>query len=132
MIVPLLQDAVDGRSFVDPDIEARVQEVRQRDRYAPMDLLEANEQTVARLLAQGMTNEQIATHMGFRDKRTISRTNGQIYAAWDLVDSATDEKVARTRAVIIYLTGQLLRWDDEGKIYKLDKHGDWVEWDREA
>ena len=42
---------------------------------------------------------------------------------------ATDEKVARTRAVIIYLTGQLLHWDDEGKIYHMDKHGDWVEWD---
>lgn len=128
MIVPLLQDASDGRSFVDPDIEARVQEVRQRDQYAPMDLLEENEKTVARLLAQGMTNEQIAARMGFRDKRTISRTNGQIYAAWSLVDTSTDEKVARTRAVIIYLTGQLLRWDDEGKIYEIDKHGDWVEW----
>ena len=87
MIVPLLQDATDGRSFVDPEIEARVQEVRQRDQYAPLDLLEENEKIVARLLSQGMTNEQIATRMGFRDKRTISRTNGQIYAAWNLVDT---------------------------------------------
>ena len=36
-----------------------------------------------------------------RDKRTISRTNGQIYAAWGLDSSDTDEKVARTRAAII-------------------------------
>ena len=31
---------------------------------------------------QGLTNEQIAARLGFRDKRTISRVNGQIYAAW--------------------------------------------------
>jgi hypothetical protein len=60
------------------------------------------------MLAQGKTNEQIATHFGFRDKRTISRVNGQIYAAWDLNRTATDEKVARTRAAIIARTGQLI------------------------
>lgn len=129
MIVPLLIDAVDGRSFVDPDIEARVQEVRQRDQYAPLDLLEPNEQMVAKMLAQGLTNKQIATRMGFRDKRTISRTNGQIYAAWHLVDNATDEKIARTRAVIIYLSGRLLRWDEEGTPFMMDAQGNWVEWD---
>ena len=78
--------------------EARVQEVRHKDEQSPMALLEPNEQVVARLLAQGLTNEQIAARLGFRDKRTISRTNGQIYAAWGLDVSATDEKVARTRA----------------------------------
>ena len=53
-----------------------------------------------------MTNEQIAARMGFRDKRTISRTNGQIYAAWGLNDTATDEKVARTRAALIVRAGR--------------------------
>ena len=33
MIAPLLRDAVAGRSFVDPDIEDRIQEVRQRSSY---------------------------------------------------------------------------------------------------
>ena len=80
MIVPLLRDAVAGRSFIDPEIESRVQAVRHKDEHAPMALLEPNEQAVARLLAQGLTNEQIAARLGFRDKRTISRTNGQIYA----------------------------------------------------
>ena len=97
MIVPLLQDAAIGRSFIDPEIEERVQEVRHKDENDPMALLEPNEEVVARMLARGMTNEDIAAQMGFRDKRTISRTNGQIYAAWGLVDSTTDEKVARTR-----------------------------------
>jgi DNA-binding NarL/FixJ family response regulator len=130
MIVPLLQDAVNGRSFIDPDIESRVQEVRHKDEHAPMDLLEPNEQEVARLLAQGMSNEQIAARMGFRDKRTISRINGQIFAAWGLNATTTEEKVARTRAAIIVHTGQLLTWTDDGIPQVLDTQGNWVEWKR--
>lgn len=129
MIVPLLTDAAAGRSFVDPDIEVRVQEVRHRDEHAPMALLEPNEQTVARMLANGLTNEQIAARVGFRDKRTISRTNGQIYAAWGLADTTTDEKVARTRAAIIVHSGRLLRWDDDGVAYAINERGDWAVWD---
>src|SRR5512143_1908278 len=71
MIVPLLRDAVSGRSFIDPEIESRVQEVRHKDEQAPMALLEPHEQEVAGLLAQGCTNEQIAARMGFHDRRTI-------------------------------------------------------------
>lgn len=129
MIVPLLKDAAAGRSFVDPDIEARVQEVRHRDEHAPMDLLEPNEQIVAKMIAQGLTNEQIADRLGFRDKRTISRTNGQIYAAWGLAESATDEKIARTRAALIVHTGRLIQWDADGIGRVMNERGDWVEWD---
>lgn len=128
MIVPLLRDAVNGRSFVDPDIEARIQEVRHRDSQHPMSLLEPNEQIVARLVAQGLTNEQIAERLGFRDKRTISRTNGQIYAAWGLTDSATDEKAARTRAAIIVHSGRLIRWDEDGSAYVLNAQNEWEVW----
>src|SRR5512138_2798494 len=98
MIVPLLRDAVAGRSVIDPDIESRVQEVRHKDEQSPLALLEPNEQAVAWLLAQGLSNEQIAARLGFRDKRTVSRTNGQIYAVWGLNETTVDEKVARTRA----------------------------------
>ncbi|NOK59089.1 MAG: response regulator transcription factor [Chloroflexi bacterium AL-W] len=130
MIVPLLRDAAAGRSFIDPEIESRVQEVRQKDEQSPMALLEPNEQIVARMLVQGLSNEQIAGRLGFRDKRTISRTNGQIYAAWGLNDSATDEKVARTRAALIVREGRLLMWDEQGLPYALDERGEWVpyEW----
>lgn len=128
LIVPLLRDAIAGRSFVDPEIEARLQEVRQRDAQDPMSLLEPNEQTVARLLARGLTNEQIAARMGFRDKRTISRTNGQIYVAWGLVENSDDEKTARTRAAIIVQCGRLIRWDAGGEAYAQDLHGDWEPW----
>src|SRR5258706_16182428 len=94
MIVPLLRDAVSGRSFIDPEIESRVQAVRHKDEQSPFALLEPNEQAVAGMLARGLTNEQIAARSGFRDKRTISRPNRQIYAAWGLTATPTDEKVA--------------------------------------
>jgi DNA-binding NarL/FixJ family response regulator len=129
MIVPLLQDAVAGRSFIDPEIESRVMEVRQKDAQDPMALLEPNEQEVAKMLAQGMSNEHIASRLGFRDKRTVSRINGQIYTAWDLNSTTTAEKVARTRAAIIVQSGRLLTWDENGIAYAQDKRGEWVEWD---
>lgn len=131
MIVPLLRDAVNGRSFIDPDIESRVQEVRHKDEQDPMALLEPNEQEVARMLARGMSNQQIAARMGFRDKRTISRINGQIYTAWDLNNTATDEKIARTRAAIIVNNGRLIHWDENGIPHILDKRSEWVKWGNE-
>jgi DNA-binding NarL/FixJ family response regulator len=131
MILPLLEDAIAGRSFIDPEIEARVQEVRHKDEQSPLALLEPNEQVVARMLAQGLTNEQIAAQLGFRDKRTISRTNGQIYAAWGLNRSTTDEKIARSRAIIIVQTGRLLDWDQDGKPHVMNARGEWVPWEDE-
>ena len=128
MLVPLFRDAVGGRSFIDPDIADRVQEVQRKDANDPMALLEPNERQVARLLALGLTNEQIAARLGFRDKRTISRVNGQIYAAWDLKRSNTDEKVARTRAALIARLGILIHWDDEGNAYVLNQQDEWELW----
>ncbi|MCK4898568.1 MAG: response regulator transcription factor [Anaerolineales bacterium] len=129
MIMPLLKDTVSGRSYIDAEIEARVQEVRQKDSNDPFDLLEPNEQIVARMLAQGLTNEQIAARLGFRDKRTISRTNGQIYNAWSLASTSTDEKVARVRTTIIVKAGQLIYWDENGIPRIMDEHGEWLTWD---
>jgi DNA-binding NarL/FixJ family response regulator len=128
-IVPLLRDAAAGKSWIDPEIETRVQEVRIRDEHAPMSLLEPNERAVALLLAQGLTNEQIASQLGFRDGRAVSRTNGQIYAAWGLNDTPTDEKVARTRAALIAREGRLIVWDEEGAARTMDARGEWVAWD---
>jgi DNA-binding NarL/FixJ family response regulator len=129
MVLPLLKDALAGRNFIDPEIEARVQEVRLMDDQAPMALLEPNERTVAALLAAGLTNEQIAARMGFRDKRTISRTNGQIYTVWGLNETATDEKVARTRAAIIVLSGRMIIWDENGEAKVINERGEWVPWE---
>ena len=128
MIVPLLRDAVNGRSFIDPDIESRVQEVRHKDAHSPMALLEPNEQQVAEMVARGLSNEQIAARMGFRDKRTISRINGQIYTAWGLNRTKTDEKVARTRVAIIVHNGRLFNWTEAGQLQVMDAQGEWVDW----
>jgi DNA-binding NarL/FixJ family response regulator len=127
MILTLLHDALRGRSFIDPEIETRVQEVRHKDEQAPMALLEPNEQVVAKMLAQGLTNEQIASRLGFKDKRTISRVNGQIYAAWGLDINTTDEKVARTRAAIIAREERLITWDENGVAKVMNEKGEWIE-----
>jgi DNA-binding NarL/FixJ family response regulator len=116
MLVPLMKIVVTGGKYIDPEIDARVREVQEMDEHNPMQLLEPNEREVARLLADGLTNEQIASRMGFRDKRTISRINGQIYRVWGLNQSTTDEKIARTRAAIILRMGKLLTWDPNGEI----------------
>ncbi len=126
MVVPLLRDAMTGRSFIDPDIEQRVQAVRLKDEDAPLDLLEPNEREVVKLLAQGMTNEQIANRLGFRDRRAVSRTNGQIYAAWGLDNSTEDEKTARARATLILNTGRMIIWDDDGTPRVRDAQGKWL------
>jgi len=127
-VVTLLRDAVAGKSTIDPEIAARVQEVRHRDENDPLDLLEPNERAVVALLAQGLTNAQIAVRLGFRDKRAVSRTNGQIYAAWGLADTTTDEKVARTRAALIAQARRLLVWNGDGVARVIDERGDWIEW----
>jgi DNA-binding NarL/FixJ family response regulator len=129
LILPLLQDTLNGHSYIDAEIEERVIEIRQKDQNDPFELLEPNEQIVARMLAQGLTNEQIAARLGFQDKRTISRTNGQIYNAWNLASTSTDEKVARARAIIIVQAGQLINWDEDGIAHVLDQYGEWVKWD---
>ena len=129
MILPLIENAIAGRSFIDPEIEERVQEVRELDEQDPLALLEPNELAVIKMIAQGLTNEQIASRMGFRDKRTISRTNGSIYAAWGLDDTTTDEKVARTRAAIIYQSGRLIHWDAKGNPFILDSCQNWIPWE---
>ncbi len=129
MIVPLLEDAIAGRSFIDPAIESRVQEVRLKDENSPLALLEPNEQVVAKMLTQGLTNKQIAARLGFRDKRTVSRVNGQIYTAWGLNETTTDEKVARTRAAIIMREGRIISWDHEGIPLILNERGEWLVWE---
>lgn len=128
MIVPLLMDAAVGRSFIDPEIESRVQEVSHQDARSPLELLEPNERKTAMMLAAGLSNRQIADRMGFRDKRSVARINGQIYAAWGLNENSDDEKVARTRAALIVMQGRLVQWDDDGTAHVQDAQGDWTEW----
>ena len=126
MLLPLLRDAINGRSLVDPEIEDRVQEVRDLDEQSPRALLEPNEIRVAELVAQGMTNEQIAAKLSLHDKRAVSRTNGRIYSAWGLSDTAVDDKVARARATLIYTLNRMIIWDEDGQARVQDRRGAWV------
>jgi DNA-binding NarL/FixJ family response regulator len=128
MIVPLLREAVAGRSFIDPEIEARVQQVRLKDEESPLALLEPTERQVIELVAKGHTNDQIAAQLGLRDARAVSRANGQIYAAWGLSTSPTDEKVARTRATLIYTSERLITWDENGEPKIRDEQGRWQDY----
>jgi DNA-binding NarL/FixJ family response regulator len=122
-VIPLLKAARTGQDYIDPEISVRVQAVRQKDANDPLTLLEPNEQAVVCLLAQGLTNEQISLRLGYHDARAVSRTNGQIYTAWNLNVSTTDEKVARTRAALIYFRRQLLIWDADGSMVTVDMDG---------
>jgi hypothetical protein len=45
-----------------------------------------------------------------------------------LVETATDEKVARTRAAIIVHTGLLIQWDADGIGRVMNERGEWVAW----
>ncbi|XDD50040.1 response regulator [Leptospira sp. WS92.C1] len=132
MIVPLIELAYEGKSFIDPEIESRIVEVKDLDENSPMAILEPNEMIVAKMLASGMSNEQIAIRLGFKDKRTISRINGQIYAAWDLNESSSDEKVARTRAALIVRENRFLQWEEDGKAYYRNGSGEWIHWENES
>src|SRR5919204_5480142 len=126
MLVPLLRDAVNGRSLVNPEIEDRVQEVRDLDEQSPRALLEPNELRVAELMAQGMTNEQIAARLHLHDKRAVSRTNGRIYASWGLSENAVDDKVARARATLIFIHNRMMMWDENGVALVQDRRGEWI------
>ncbi|MFN8576536.1 MAG: response regulator [Candidatus Sericytochromatia bacterium] len=128
MLLPLIKDAIKGMGFIDPEIESRVHEVRHKDKNSPRTLLEPNELEVIKLISQGMTNEQIASRFGFRDKRTISRINGQIYTTWGLNENATDEKVARTRATLIYIFDRIIQWNEDGIAYIFDENNKKVIW----
>ena len=67
--------------------------------------------------------------MGVKDKRTISRINGQIYTVWGLADNATDEKVARTRASLIVRENKLLLWSDKGLVTYLNEKEEEIKWE---
>jgi DNA-binding NarL/FixJ family response regulator len=124
-IIRLLKSAAAGSSWIDPEIEARVQEVRHKDANNPLALLEPNEHAVVALLAQGLTNEQIAVRLSYHDARAVARTNGQIYTAWGLNASTVDEKVARTRAALIYQRRELIVWDEAGEPKVCSPDGKW-------
>ena len=65
MILPLITDAVSGRSFIDPEIEERVHEVHHRDEQDPLALLEPNELSVIKMISQGVDQRADRIPHGF-------------------------------------------------------------------
>src|SRR6266571_3830577 len=108
------------------DDDEYYREFRDLDEQSPRALLEPNELRVAELMAQGMTNEQIAARLNLHDKRAVSRTNGRIYASWGLSENAVDDKVARARATLIYILNRIVIWDENGVALVQDRRGEWV------
>src|SRR5258708_22560584 len=97
MLIPLLRDAINGRSLVDPEIEDRVQEVRELDAQSPRALLEPNEVRVAELVAQGMTNEQIAARLNLHDNEAFGRPMDVFFSPGASTKTPVVIKVRRPR-----------------------------------
>jgi DNA-binding NarL/FixJ family response regulator len=127
-IIPLLKDAYQGRNFIDPEVESRVKEIKYSDENSPLSLLEPRELEVAKLLSLGYSNEQISKKLNLKDKRSVSRINGQIYSLWGLDSNTLDEKVARSRAILIFRENKLFQWKDDYKIVYFNEHGNEVLW----
>ncbi len=126
-LTPIIRDAYSGKSFIDPEIESRVRETKFYDENSPLALLEPRELEVAKLISYGFTNEQIAKSLNIKDKRTVSRINGQIYSLWGLDENSSEEKVARTRASLIFRENKFLYWKDGLKIYYFNEKNEEVE-----
>lgn len=126
-LTSIIRDAYLGKSFIDPEIENRVRETKFYDENSPLALLEPRELEVVRLISYGFTNEQIAKSLNIKDKRTVSRINGQIYSLWGLDENSSEEKVARTRASLIYRENKFLYWKENLKIIYLDTKNEEVE-----
>jgi len=78
------------------------------------------------LLAQGMTNEQIAARLDLHDKGAVRRTNVRIYAAWGLRENAVHDTVARARATLIYTLNRMIIWDEHGVALVQGRRGEWI------
>lgn len=124
----IIQEVQTGRTILDPAIARCLHAANQRNQHSPLHRLSLIEREVAERLALGMTNDDIARDIGLTDGRAVSRVNGSIYAAWGLPAIGAGEKVARTRAALIYLTDTLLSWGTSGKPVTVEPDGQVYPW----
>jgi DNA-binding NarL/FixJ family response regulator len=112
-----------GRTFLEPEVARYLPTVRFRHAHSPLRLLSSREKQIVAQIAHGMANAQIAHALGVKDAREVSRLNGDIYASLGLPLMGADEKVARTRTTLMYLSDLVLHWDDVGKPVYLEPDG---------
>jgi len=119
----IIRDLCLGKTYIEPAIARHIPTVRFRHMQSPTRLLSSRESQVIARMAHGMANVHIAHTLGLKDAREVSRLNGDVYAALGLPLTGADEKVARTRAALIYLCDLVLHWDDAGRPVYLEPDG---------
>jgi serine/threonine-protein kinase len=98
VLLDSMQRVADGECVVDPTIVARLV-TRQRNRGLLNELTD-RERDVLALMAEGQTNQRIATHLGISPK-TVERHVGHIFAKLGLAESEDHHR--RVLAVIAWL-----------------------------
>ena len=98
-----LREVAEGRSVVDAQIVEALLEVRRRREESGLDTLTTREQEILALIAEGWSNEAIASRL-FITKRAVERHINSIFWKLELGDSADVSR--RVKAALLYLAGQ--------------------------
>ena len=98
-----LREVAEGRSVVDAQIVEALLEVRRRREESGLDTLTSGEQEILALIAEGWSNEAIASRL-FITKRAVERHINSIFWKLELGDSADVSR--RVKAALLYLAGQ--------------------------
>jgi len=98
-----LREVAEGRSVVAAQIIEKLLEVRRRREESGLDTLTSREQEILALIAEGWSNEAIASRL-FITKRAVERHINSIFWKLELGDSADVSR--RVKAALLYLAGQ--------------------------
>ena len=98
-----LREVAEGRSVVDAQIVEALLEVRRRREESGLETLTSREQEILALIAEGWSNEAIASRL-FITKRAVERHINSIFWKLELGDSADVSR--RVKAALLYLAGQ--------------------------
>jgi len=127
----IIHRVVRGEAFIDPELQALAAQRRTQRSRSPWSLLEDDDQrTVLKLLADGLTNTEIARTIGYSNA-FVEKHVGEIY---DLLQvNNVDARIARVRAARMVWEDRLLIWQDDsirGVVpMTQDEQGDWVSLD---
>jgi len=98
-----LREVAEGRSVVDAQIVEALLEVRRRREESGLDTLTSREQEILALIAEGWSNEAIASRLVIT-KRAVERHINAIFWKLELGDSADVSR--RVKAALLFLAGQ--------------------------
>jgi DNA-binding NarL/FixJ family response regulator len=98
-----LREVAEGRSVVDAQIVEALLQVRRRREESGLDTLTSREQEILALIAEGWSNEAIASRLVIT-KRAVERHINSIFWKLELGDSADVSR--RVKAALLYLAAQ--------------------------